>query len=148
MGLFDLLFGKKKQPLPKVSDEAKAEPVGAPAQAVTEMSVEELKVRIAKVFAEKLNDVDVEANVSAGRLCELCGLNANIHPACASVDFIVKQDGKLCLAIVVVRPNTYRGMNVIGTKEICDKAGIPYMRFFTSMPNEEQYIEERIKNAI
>lgn len=148
MGFFEFLFGKNKQPLPNFNDEPKAEPVNAPAKVASEMSADELKARIAKVFAEKLTDTDVETNVSAGRLCEICGLDADVHPACTPVDFIVKKNGTPCLAIVVVRPNTYRGMNVIGTKDICEKAGVPYMRFFTNMTNDEQYVEERIKNAI
>ena len=47
------------------------------------------------------------------------------------------------LAVVLVRANTYRGKNVMGTKELCEQKGIGYLRFFVEMPNEPAYIIER-----
>lgn len=75
-------------------------------------------------------------------------LDPECHPACTPVEFMFTKNGEYVLAVVIVRQNTYRGMNVIGTKKICEGLGITYIRFFEEYPNEESYVIPRIRENL
>lgn len=57
------------------------------------------------------------------------------------------KNGKF-LAVVLVRQNTYRGLNVQGTQKICEQLKIPYLRFFEEYPNKEEYVVSRIRKYL
>ena len=75
-------------------------------------------------------------------------LDRNCHPACTPVEFMFQKNGRNVLAVAIVGQNTYKGRNVLGTKELCEKAGITYIRFFVGYPNKEEYVIERIRKYL
>lgn len=87
-------------------------------------------------------DEDFRIDVPAAELAPDC------HPACTPIQYLFYKDGKPFLAVVLVQTNTYKGMNVKGTRFICERLGIRYIRFFASYPNEEIYVVERIKKYL
>lgn len=87
-------------------------------------------------------DYEVRSNVSASEL------DASAHPKCKPVSFMFYRDGAPVLAVVLVRANTHRGMNVIGTKKIIEEKGIKYLRFYEEYDNEENYVVNRIKQNL
>lgn len=95
-----------------------------------------------KLFSEHFSEYNIRYEVSAS------SLDAFAHPACTPIQFLFEKDGKAVLAAVIVRPNTYRGMNVVATKDVCDNRGIRYLRFFEDMPNEDTYVVNRIKENL
>lgn len=94
------------------------------------------------LFVDAFPGCQVEEDVPASRF------EANAHPACVPISFLIRRAGQPVLAIALVRMNNYRGMNVIATKEIVERAGIPYMRFFVELPNEPDYVLNRVRNAL
>ncbi len=87
-------------------------------------------------------DYEVRSNVSASEL------DSSAHPKCKPVSFMFYRDGAPVLAVVLVRANTHRGMNVIGTKQIVEAKGIKYLRFYEEYDNEESYVVNRIKQNL
>lgn len=94
------------------------------------------------VITRRFADCEVRRNLPA------CELDPACHPACTPVQFLFYKNGAPSLAVVLVQQNTYRGMNVIGTKQICERLGIRYLRFFAEYDNEEEYVVERIRSAL
>ena len=95
-----------------------------------------------RVISENFADYEVKRNVAASELDPSC------HPACKPISFLFYEDGEPVLAVVLVRTNTYRGMNVLGTKKICDDKRIKYLRFYEEYNTEESYIVDRIKKNL
>lgn len=75
-------------------------------------------------------------------------IKAGVHPKCAPVSYMFLKNGSPCLAVVLVRANNYRGMNVKATKEICEEKGIKYIRFFEEMENRREYVINRIRENL
>ena len=163
MGFFDLFKGIFKQPLPAEQTPAKpAETVAPakPAEAVTPTkpdcrpfekivrSREECAAYFGEIFATEFSGVEIKTNVAASELGAMLGTTEEIHPACTPVDILVMKDGRPCLAIVFVLANTYRGMNVVGTKHICENGNLEYMRFFMDMRNDKEYVVNRLNTAL
>ena len=94
------------------------------------------------IISRNFADCEVKRNLPASALDSGC------HPACTPVQFMFYEDGEPVLAVVLVRTNTYRGRNVLGTKEICEKLGIRYIRFYEEYENEESYVVNRIKENL
>jgi len=143
MGLFSFLFGGKSKPQTvDISKPATAEELK---KNVPDFSYEQWKAYFEKIFTTEFPGRDFEKDVSAEELVNLTGLSSQPHPACAPVDFLFLKDGKPVVAVVLVRANTYRGMNVKGTHDICLDAGLEYVRFFIDMQNTGDYVANRMK---
>ncbi len=94
------------------------------------------------IIARHFADCTVRKNVPAAELKPDC------HPACTPVQYMFYRDGRPVLAIVLVSRRTYNGMNVKGTKMICENLGINYERFYNDMENEESYVVNRIRENL
>ncbi len=94
------------------------------------------------IIARNFADCEVRRNLPARELDPAC------HPACTPVQFMFYKNGAPSLAVVLVKENTYRGMNVIGTKNICDRLNIRYIRFYHEYENAEEYVVNRIKDNL
>ena len=95
-----------------------------------------------RVISENFAGYEVKRNAPASELKPGC------HPSCKPISFLFYKDGSPVLAVVLVRTNTYRGMNVVATKNICDELGIRYIRFYEEYNTEESYIINRIKDNL
>ena len=94
------------------------------------------------IISRNFADYEVRRNMPASELMADC------HPACTPVQFMFFRDGAPVLAVVLVRTNNYRGMNVLGTKRICDAKGIRYIRFYHEYENTEEYVVNRIRENL
>lgn len=106
---------------------------------------EEWHAYFEEIFESEFSEYTVQKNVSVQELLTAFGASLHFHPACAPIDYVFYKDNRPCLAVVLVRANTYRGMNVKGTQDICAALGLGYMRFFTEMLNEKAYVIDRLK---
>jgi len=134
MGLFSFLFGKNNRETESCEPESKP--------LVQEMSESELEFRFDEIFANEFSGFVIRKNVSASEL------NAAAHPASKVINYLIYKGETPYLAILFVRANNYRGMNVVGTQQICEKNGIGVLRFFTHMTNDITYVTERIRNSL
>lgn len=143
MGIFDFLFGSgKKKPEEIIIEEiatAEAEFWNDP---LCDRTIEELFDDMRAIIARNFPEYEVQYEYKAYNLDISC------HPACTPIQFMFQKNGKNVLAVVIVGQNTYKGMNVLGTKKLCEEAGIPYIRFFVGYPNKEEYVIERIKKYL
>ena len=98
--------------------------------------------RFDSIIKANFADCEVRSNVSASEL------DSSAHPKCKPVSFMFYKNGVPVLAVVLVRANTHRGMNVIGTKQIVEAKGIKYLRFYEEYDNEESYVVNRIKQNL
>lgn len=94
------------------------------------------------IFERYFDEYYIESKVPAYRY------DAYSHPSCIPVDYLFIKNDKPVLAIILVKPNNYKGKNVMGTLEILDRAGIPWLRFFRTWENAERYVVDRIKKHV
>jgi hypothetical protein len=94
------------------------------------------------IISRNFADTEVRRNVPASELQPGC------HPACTPVQFMFYRDGAPVLAVVLVKENNYRGMNVVATKKICESLGIRYIRFYHEYENREDYVVNRIRENL
>lgn len=111
-------------------------------QAKPSATVEDQFPKFDAIISRNFADCEVRRNVPASELQPGC------HPACTPVQFMFYRDSKPVLAVVLVRTNNYRGMNVVATKKICEELGIKYIRFYHEYENAEDYVVGRIKNNL
>lgn len=105
-------------------------------------TVAQVKPVFDSIIEKHFASCDVKRDYAASNL------DASAHPACAPVQYMFFKNGSPCLAVVLVKTNNYKGMNVIATKKICEDKGIKYIRFFAEYPNEEDYVVNRIKENL
>lgn len=105
-------------------------------------SMEELRQRFSMLYRQNFPQYTILEDVPARQLRVDC------HPACTPVQFLFCRGEQPVLAVVLVRANTYRGKNVMGTKDLCEQKGIGYLRFFVEKPNEPAYIIERTRQHL
>ena len=94
------------------------------------------------IISRNFTDIEVRKNVPAAELEPGC------HPACTPVQFMFYRNSAPVLAVVLVKENNYRGMNVVATKKICEKLGIKYIRFYHEYENAESYVVDRIRKNL
>lgn len=124
----------------RAEDRIQPEPVDYPAPVKKEV-VDQFP-KFDDIISRNFAGCDVRRNVAASELMSDC------HPACTPVQFMFYEGGRPVLAVVLVKTNNYRGMNVLGTKKICDAKNIPYIRFYQEYENDEAYVVERIKKYL
>ncbi len=124
----------------KTEERVQPEPVSYPAPVRKEF-VDQFP-KFDDIISRNFADYEVRRNVPASELMSDC------HPACTPVQFMFYKDGKPVLAVVLVKENNYRGMNVLGTKRICDAKNITYIRFYHEYENDEAYVVERIRKYL
>lgn len=162
MGLFDSL---KKDVLKNIKNSVpedflnlakqaapqKAQPQSAPQtqtsapaypEPVRQQAVPDQFPKFDAIITAHFSEYEVRRNLPARELLPEC------HPACTPVQFMFYKDGKPVLAVVLVKTNNYRGMNVLGTKKICDAMNIPYLRFYHEYENAEDYVVQRIREHL
>ena len=72
----------------------------------------------------------------------------NAHPKCFTITFLIKQDDRPVLAILIMQCNQMKAMIARGTYSILDNKGIPYIRFYREMLNERNYVFNRVKEHL
>ena len=139
MGLLDSLFGKnKKEDIVSQTDVVQTGFEDWSAKRSREKLLAEMK----EMLESNFQDYEIVFEYPASML------DSTSHPACTPVQFMFQKEEKNVLAVVVVKQNTYRGMNVVGTKNLCNERGIPYIRFFEEYPNKEEYVIPRIREYL
>lgn len=137
MGLFDKLFGANKKVAPQREVDS-----GFFEDWSYKRSREDLLAELKSMIDRNFADYEVICEYEASNL------NSDCHPACTPIQFMFQKNGRNQLAVVVVRQNTYRGMNVLGTQKLCEMWNIPYIRFFEEYPNKEEYVVPRIQSYL
>lgn len=149
MKLFDLLFGTKNKPVEnKTCAPQEVQPTAPTLPEVPERSAQEWSDFFEEILTTEFASYTIKKAVAAAELVAMTGITVAYHPACSPVDFLIMKDNEPVLAVMLVRANTYRGMNVKGTYAICEAAGLQYVRFFTDMANERAYVVERMKQYL
>ena len=57
-------------------------------------------------------------------------------------------DGRVKLAVLLVRRNGKKNRNFYNAKQACDDNGIPFVFFYDYMPNEAAYVDNRIRTSL
>ena len=141
MGFLNKWFGKLSGQVEKLYSKNTAQQnshsTSAASVSCSTCGMEELQKQFSVLYRRNFPQYTILENVPARQL------QADCHPACTPVQFLFCRGNQPELAVVLVRSNTYRGRNVVGTKEICERQGIGYLRFFMEMPNTPDYVIER-----
>ena len=152
MSFFSRLFGcKKPQPAPA--------PAPVPVQAKTH-EVYDLR------HIKDINNIvyydtcSMPENKTFQRLLEKHFADCDVRQAVAAADlfphapayampvnFLLTKDDKQ-LAIFLLDVRYVKRYSYLETRELCMENGIPFMSFFFHLPNEEDYVVERIKSVI
>lgn len=142
-------FVQQKQSAPSQPSSAPAQTytpapsyTGPEAKPVTKKSSAEVFAHFSAIIDECFAGYEVKKNLPASALQPGC------HPACTPVQFMFYKNGLPAVAVVLVRENNYRGMNVIAAKQICESQGITYVRFYEEYANEKSYVVDRINKFL
>ena len=111
-------------------------------QRKADISNAQFEEKMDAIIERNFDSAQYRKNVPASELDPSC------HPACTPIQYLFYREDKPVLAVVLVRQNNYRGMNVKGTQHICEAADIVYMRFFKELTNEEAYVANRINEYL
>ena len=152
MSFLSRLFGcKKPQPAPS--------PAPTPVQpAATEVYDFRHIKDLSNVSA--LETCSRPENADFQQLLENCFADCDIKAAVAAADLfphapayampvnflVAKGDKKLAIVLLDVRH--VRRYSYLETRELCRENGIEFMPFFFHLPNEEDYVVERIKSVL
>lgn len=90
----------------------------------------------------ELNGYEIEKNVHPSVF------DQSAHPRCFPITFLLKRDSSPVLAVIIMKDSQRTTMPVFGTKTILDNAGIAHLNFYYNMPNEENYVLDRIKKHL
>lgn len=82
------------------------------------------------------------------RFCTRCGKVKPREVPLEPIHFLVMQNGIPKLAILIVTRRRWNHKPIRATLESCDKAGIPWQRYFAEYDNEKGYVLDRIRNAL
>jgi hypothetical protein len=63
-------------------------------------------------------------------------------------DFLLSKDGKPAAAIMLTEGNRYKNQPFIKAKASAEAAGVPFLNFFLRLPNQRDYVINRIKTAL
>ncbi len=66
------------------------------------------------------------------------------HPSCYPISYLFAKDSRPVLAVLVMKKNQPRSMIAKGTYKVLDDKGIPYIRFYREMKNDNDYVINRI----
>lgn len=138
--MFRFLWNKKKNAEPESNTNEKK--TGFYIKELTPQLAADTQKQFDEWFRYCFSDYVIEKDVPASRL------DASAHPACTPIQFLFIRDSRPVLAVVLVTQKNYRGKNVKGTQELCEKAGIRYIRFFMEYPNERDYVIDRVKSFL
>ncbi|MBE6764154.1 MAG: hypothetical protein E7553_07410 [Ruminococcaceae bacterium] len=94
------------------------------------------------ITAEALAPYTLETDVHVSRF------DANAHPKCYPVSFLISDASGPVLAVFVMNRNQYRAMIALGAYEVLDQQGIEYIRFFKGMKNDREYVLNRIREHL
>ena len=142
MGIFDFLFGKKSEQ----SAPVRPQPVSTPVAPSNDYCAYDYK-RDDAYFDNIINEANfpgygIERNVHPSVY------DVMAHPSCLPISHLIIKGDEAVLAVMVMNVNQRGSMIAKGTYEILDKNNIPYVRFYRSMKNDEEYVTERIKSYL
>lgn len=72
----------------------------------------------------------------------------NADPMSRSYSYGLYRNGSPKMMIMVTEHNRDNNRAYRYAKQACENAGVPFLNFFTHMPNEKEYVINRIKNAL
>jgi hypothetical protein len=79
---------------------------------------------------------------------QIAGSDAIAPGLAKPLDFVLLQDGKPAAAIALTEKGRYRNEAFRTTKATCQAQGVPFINFFSHMPNRPSYITTRIKTNL
>lgn len=66
----------------------------------------------------------------------------------AGISYALYQDGQPKLAILLIPSNEWNSSAVVSTMAACKSADIPCQRYFIEFRNREDYVEDRVRQAL
>ena len=97
--------------------------------------------RLEEVFKTEYPDCEFRTNISASEI--------EITTIATDYSYGLYRNGTPIAFINVIKNrNDYRRLKYREAKAIAIRHGIPHMNFFTHLPNEVEYISQRLKNEI
>ncbi len=88
----------------------------------------------------RFSNYNIKTNVPA----EYFGAN----PLCKPIQFLFCNGETPVLAVAIVTKRGYTHGAVTGTQNAVRSKGIKYVRFFTNMPNEEDYVVSKVSESL
>lgn len=64
------------------------------------------------------------------------------------INFMLTKDGKSVVILIVEGGQKFKRYSVLETMELCKENDIVALRFFTTYPNEEAYVVDRIRKVL
>ena len=74
-------------------------------------------------------------------------LGSPISP-CKPYDYCLWENGRLAAVIMLTEHNRDRNALFLNARRAAEQSGIPFINFYTHMPNERSYVRERIRSFL
>jgi hypothetical protein len=98
----------------------------------------QLQVRFENFFDAHLAGYDVQSRVEASDVF------AGAPDYAMPLNFVISKGGRT-LAVLLVEQSYMRRYSFLETQELCKENGLGLMFFYMQLPNEEEYVIERVK---
>lgn len=98
--------------------------------------------RIYEILTRRFPQFEVRCNVPVNSLLPAA------HPKCIPITYLLCQNSTPKMAVILMHQKQHGGMNQKGTDAACVQLGIPYMHLYHEYENAENYIAEKINQAI
>lgn len=91
---------------------------------------------------DNFSDCEIENFIPAKKIFP----NAPVYAM--PINFLLTKDGKSVAILIVEGGQKFKRYSVLETMELCSENNIVALRFFTTYPNEESYIVNRIRQYL
>ena len=100
-----------------------------------------IRMEMPSILASDFGMYTAQQNVPAS------SLGVNVAP-CRPYDYVLSQNGRAVAAIMFVDHNRDKNAAYLNAKSSCAQIGIPFINFYTHMPNERNFVISRIRRLI
>ena len=97
----------------------------------------------ASILAQNFAQYEIHRDVSPADLGTLAP-----GAACRNLDFCLYQNGRLCGAVMLTPHNRDNNLAFRNAKQACQAAGVPFINFYSHLPNEREYVVTRIRSML
>ncbi|MBE6230617.1 MAG: hypothetical protein E7119_08600 [Bacteroidales bacterium] len=153
MGFWSFLFGGGAKATKKVEPKKVVETV--PVEPMSEeQTMEHFRTILSKEFPDYLVKENVAVTEVVGdandmfKLYETRPTQAYKAEWGQPYNFVMYKDGKIAGIVMIIGKKSTRKVKILISKMYAQKAGVPYITFYYTLPNRYEYVVKRIKERL
>ncbi len=113
----------------------------AAAPRVDSAAQNDIRAEMDGILASDFSAYQIQRGIDAA------ALGSPVAP-CKPYDYCLWEGGRLAAVIMITEHNRDRNTLFLNAKKAAAQSGIPFINFYTHMPNERGYVTQRIRNFL